>query len=458
MASIERDNIGTLHDKLTVSLTKEDYLPDFEKALKEFAKQANVPGFRKGKVPAAIIKKMQGTHIMAEQVSRSALQKVDEYIKEQQLRILGQPLMLHGDPLPAFDANKPEDFQIAFEIGVYPEFDIPAFNRAEPLVKYKITVPEDLVAQQIERLRLQYGQPDERTEVADDRDIIYASYVMCDPSGQPISSSTPADNVTVLPSFPQALRAMLQGKSAGDTLTFRPIDVASEEEMPFFLDKILNIPADFAEFFYLMKITKIVQMIPADVDAALFAAVFPDEYVADEDTFKARVQQDIAQEYDRRAWTRLNDEVVEMLIHTTHFDLPDDFLARWLKATSEKHITIEEAAQELAQTGHQMRWQLITGKIQQENNIQVTHDEITERMKAQVLAYFKMDAEDEPEWLHGYIHKLRGDNKAVEQTFNQLLNEKLFNHILSRFQIVEQEIDPAGFFNLPTPHEKYHHH
>ena len=129
MAIVTKENLGLLHEKLTVKLEKTDYLPSFEKALKEYSKKANIPGFRKGMVPAGLIKKMYGPSLFTDEVLRSVDRELISYLQESKVDIFAQPLPLETD-LHQLDVNNPIDYSFHFEIGMKPEFNLPDLGTA----------------------------------------------------------------------------------------------------------------------------------------------------------------------------------------------------------------------------------------------------------------------------------------------------------------------------------------
>src|SRR6478672_3904918 len=145
MATVTRDNIGTLHDKITVKLAKEDYMPGFEKTLKQFAKTANVPGFRKGMVPSGLIRKMHGQSIFNEEIIRSAGQKLEDYMREAKLYIFAQPMIMPDADRKFPDLAKPEDIDFAFEVGIKPDFEITPLKNKAALTRYKLTVSDKMM-------------------------------------------------------------------------------------------------------------------------------------------------------------------------------------------------------------------------------------------------------------------------------------------------------------------------
>ncbi|KAK6022338.1 bacterial trigger factor protein, partial [Ostertagia ostertagi] len=133
MATVTRENIGNLHDKINVKLAKEDYMPSFEKALKQYAKQANVPGFRKGMVPAGMVKKMYGQNLFGDEVIRSASRQLEQYLNTEKVAIFAQPMIVPNETPVRLDMNAPVDVDFTFEIGVKPDVEIPMLNGAEKL-------------------------------------------------------------------------------------------------------------------------------------------------------------------------------------------------------------------------------------------------------------------------------------------------------------------------------------
>ena len=143
MATVTKENIGLLHEKLTVKLEKKDYLPTFEKALKEYSKKANIPGFRKGMVPAGLIKKMYGSSLFTDEVLKSVDRELVGFLQNDKLDIFAQPLPLESD-FKQLDVNNPADYTFEFEVGMKPDFNLPDLAKAKT-TRYVITITEEMV-------------------------------------------------------------------------------------------------------------------------------------------------------------------------------------------------------------------------------------------------------------------------------------------------------------------------
>ena len=184
MSTVTRENIGLLNDKIIVKIEKSDYLPSFEKSLKEYGKKANIPGFRKGMVPTSLIKKMYGNSVFTDEVLKTVEKKLTDYMSTEQLEIFAQPL-----PLPENDASKinigqPQDYSFAFEVGLKPAFSLPELSSLTP-TRYQIIISDEMLNEEIERLRQKNGTMTDPESVAGDDYVLNVSFQETDASGNP---------------------------------------------------------------------------------------------------------------------------------------------------------------------------------------------------------------------------------------------------------------------------------
>lgn len=458
MATVSRDNIGTLHDKITVKLSKEDYLPSFEKSLKQYAKTANVPGFRKGMVPAGMVKKMYGPSIFNDEVIRSAGRKLEDYLKEQQVAIFAQPLILPNEKPVQLDMNSPADVDFSFEIGLKPDFEITPLKEKTALTRYKVAASDKMVEDEIERIRRRYGKVENPETITSKENILYGTYEACDADGNVAEDAQKIEDTVLVEKLPVKLQEMVMNKSVNDTFVFRPADVTTEEELQSFLKDPLKMGAEAAEQYFKLTITKVGTLIPRDLDATLFAEVFQNEDIASEEDFKNRIKQELSREFDRITGDRLNNEIYELLVHQTPIQLPVAFLRRWLKEGGDKPKTDAEVDAEFSSFEHQLRWTLISDKLILDNNINVSLEDVNADIKTRVLAYFGMAADDDAPWLDSYMAKVAKDEKTMNETYRRLLFDRLFQFLATQFNVEEKEVTEEEFFKLPDAHAAHHHH
>src|SRR5690242_6403690 len=170
MATVTQQDVAPLHKHLNVTINKEDYLPTFEKSLKEYSKKANIPGFRKGMVPAGLIKKMYGSSLFTDEVLKTVDKEVFRFIEEEKLDIFAQPLPVEMN-LNQLDVNNPNNYTFTFEIGMKPDFSLPDLSQ-EAVKRYKVTISDDMVNEEVERLRTRYGNMTEPEMVSGDDHVL----------------------------------------------------------------------------------------------------------------------------------------------------------------------------------------------------------------------------------------------------------------------------------------------
>lgn len=457
MATVTRENIGTLHDKITVKLTKEDYWPSFEKSLKQYAKQANVPGFRKGMVPAAMVRKMYGPSIFGDEVFRTAGRQLEDYLQNEKLAIFAQPMILPDGNLK-MDMNNPAEVDFSFEIGLKPDFEIPALSNGTSLTKYKVNVSDKMLDDEVERIRRRYGKVEDQEAVSTKDDIIYATYEACDAEGNVAEDAQKIEDTVLLEKLPAKMQEMVMGKKAGDTLVIVPAQVAEGDELSAFLKDPLKAPTSDPSQSYKLSITKVGLLVPRDLDTELYMQVFQNDMITTEEAFRDRIREELNKEYARITHERLQNEIYELLVHNTPLQLPVDFLKRWLKEGQEKPKTEAEVEKEFPGFDHQLRWTLISDKLILDNGIQVTAEEVKEDIKARVLSYFGMDTDEDAPWMESYMQKVVKDNKTMDETYRRLLFDRLFQTLSEKFQVEEKEVTEEEFFKLADPHAAHHHH
>ncbi len=462
MATVTRENIGTLHDKITVKLTKEDYMPSFEKSLKQYAKQANVPGFRKGMVPSGMVRKMYGQSIFGEEIFRSASKQLEEYLINEKLNIFAQPLALPLNESFKLDMNNPADANFDFEIGLKPDFEITPLANNAKLTAYKIEVSDKMLVDETDRIRRRYGKVEDKEAIDSKEDILYATYEACDEAGNIFADSTKVEDTVLMERLPEALVEKLMGKKAEDSIVFKPSEIATGEALSTFIKEALKQEVTAADNYFKLNITKVGLLQVRDLDAELYAQVFPNDDIKDEAIFTEKLKGELSKEYDRIGKERLQNEMYELLVHGTQIELPVTFLKRWMKEGQEKPRSEAEVEKEFPSFDHQLRWTLISDKLILDNGIQVTKENVLDELKGRVLSYFGMKAGEEAEetapWLDSYMQKVMKDEKTMEETYRRMMFDKLFQWLETKFDVTEQSINEEEFFKLANAHDMHHHH
>ena len=275
MATVVKENIGKLHDKLIVKVSKEDYYPSFQKAIKDYSKKANIPGFRKGMVPEGMIKKMYGSSIFYDEVIKAVEKEINEYLKKEKPEIFGQPLPIETD-MKNLDMANPSDYNFPFEIGLKPEVSMNAISAVKPSL-YKVRVTSEMVNEEIEKLITKYGDMKDAETITGAENVLNVIFQESDQEGNPFPEALSKDTSILVKYFAEDFRQRLYGKTKDDFIVLQLKAAFSEKEREWILsdtglDK--NDPSSTEKCFK-MTITKIGLIEKKELNEEFFKQVFP---------------------------------------------------------------------------------------------------------------------------------------------------------------------------------------
>ncbi|HEU4575475.1 MAG TPA: trigger factor [Chitinophagaceae bacterium] len=459
MATVTKENIGLLHDKLTVTLEKTDYLPAFEKALKEYGKKANMPGFRKGQVPAGLIKKMYGASIFTDEVLRSVDRELIKYLETSKLDIFAQPLPVELD-MRQLDMNNPADYSFHFEIGLKPEFSLADLEKAK-ITRYKVQVTDEMINNEITRLQNRYGTMKDEEKVNSDENVLNVTFVQVNEDNNETENGIRKDNSLLVKYFKEALRKELTGKAANDFIVTDLNSAFDEKEREWVLEDLgfSKEDATAGNTRFKLIITKVGLLEKRELNEEFFNQLYPGKEVKTEADFRAKIKEEIQAYWDGQASNQVQDQAYHELIDQTKIEFPEAFLKKWIKTQGEQEKTDEQVENEFPVFRNQLKWTLISDKIVRDNGIQVHPDDIRNMAKQQLFGYMGMSAGDEEQaWVTDYVERMMKDRKYVEDAFNRIQTQKIFEWAESKVKPVEKEISAEDFTKLVEEHQHHHHH
>ena len=451
MATITRENIAPLTDKLTVNLAKDDYYPSFEKSLKTYAKNANIPGFRKGMVPAGLVKKMYGSSVFTEEVLRTVEKQLNQYVTEEKLDMLGQPLpMQDNQPMP--DMNQPGDYAFAFEVGLKP--DVTLNPHDIPVTRYKVTVTDQMVDEELARLQIRNGKMTNPDTVDNDENVLNVELKEADENGNVTEGGVSKDTSFIVKYFTPDIRTQLAGKKADDSITIQISKAFEDKEREFIMNDLAldkNNAAD-ADKYFIMTIKKVGMMEKSELNEDFFNTVYPGRNITTEQEFRDAIKGEIENYYNQQSSNQLHDQIYHYITDHVKIDFPDAFLKRWLQMNSEKQKSAEEVEAEYPDYSKQLTWSLIANKLMTDNNVSVSPDDIKDAAKTQLMSYMGGQNFGDVSWMDDYAERMMKDKKFVDQTYAQVQTGKLFQALENQVQATEEPISAENFA------EKLHHH
>ncbi len=454
MASVTKENIGNLHDKITVKVSKEDYLPSFEKAIKDYSKKANIPGFRKGMVPAGMVKKMYGASIFYDEVIRTVEKELQEYLVKEKPEIFAQPLPMEND-LRKLDMNKPDEYEFPFEIGLKPEVTLNALSTAKP-VFHKVKTTPEMVNEEIEKLITKNGDLKDVETISAAENVLNVLFEESDAEGNLIEGGISKDNSILLKYFSEDYQQKLQDKKVGDSIVLQLKEAFPEKEREWILTDLGLDKEDATaiEKYFKMNITKIGLVEKKELNEEFFNQVFPGKELKTEEDFRKVLEEEIQKQWDAAGHNQVQDQLYHTLIDTP-IQFPDEFLRRWIEIGGEKVKSKEEVEKEYPQFANQLKWTLISDKIIKDNNLDVSEEELRNNMQKEIMGYFgQMNLGEDTSWIESYIDRMMKDKKQVDSSYRRLITEKLFTWLESQVTPEEKETSSEDFLAM----QHHHHH
>lgn len=452
--NIVRNDIDELNAQLKLELTVDDYLPNVNTSLKKIRKQAQMKGFRPGMVPISLIKQMYGNSVMVEEIEKLISQNLQNYLKDNEVKIIGNPLPIIDKPLD-ISIKKPIDLALSYEIGLEPSFEVKYKDNL--FTKYEIEVSEDFIKDELDQLRKRFGIESEVDPPIEEKDILNIKLEELQEDG--LIKEDGAVNETVIAVDllkTKKLRKEVMKLTLNDSLDInlkKAFDRTEAELKKFLLDKIEE-EAEAIGLDYKMTVLSIKRVELADLGPAFYEQVYRDPKIDTEEKFMERFKADFDQLSDDRASNQLKLDVRDFLMDNTLMDFPEDFLKKLIKANSREEEEAEETEEKLAKDFGSflegLKWQLITKKIINENEIKVESadllDHAVEDVKNTYRQYMMVELEDEQARI--YANGMLKDQKYIDESYSKILENKLFNSLLQNLKTESKNISFEDFAKL----------
>jgi len=450
MSNVVKEDIDQLNAKVTVTVKKDEYEPIFNQELKKYRQQSNLKGFRKGKAPMSALKKMYGKSVLVDVVNKKLQEQLYNFLEEENIKYLGQPLISDEQETIDFDLKNMRDYEFKFDIGLMPEVEIQGLDNKE-FERYDVTIPDEVVEDQLESAQRQAGERTEPEEDIQDDDVV--TFAVKELEGDaPKEDGLEAEfSVLVNTIAEEAVKEELLTKKKGDTIRFNIFKLENQEA-----DKVrryyLNLEEDddreVNEEFE-GEITKVSRAQPAELNQEFFDQQFGEGKVTSKEEALEELRKNLKDFYDKEADFLLSHELREHLIESNSFELPDEFLKRWLKSANEE-LTDEVLEREYANFQKNTVWTLIRRKVRQDNDIDVSQEEIIGKVKEQILGMYGGAFAANPELLNSIAQRALQDQEQVERIYEQILTEKVLDVLKEEITIKDKPVDNKEMDDILT--------
>ncbi len=432
-----KEQVDDLNAVIKIQLNKDDYEPKVEKTLKDYRKTANIPGFRKGKVPMGMLRKQYGEAIRADEVNKMVNDELQRFVQEEKLALLGGPIPVDDEKM-SWDR---EPLEFKFEIGMYPSI-APNLNPNDKLDYYKIVADKEMIDEQVSMVQKQFGRLETHEKVGKNSTIVSTI--------RSSDESIDKESTFSLDSINKEHHEQFKGAKVGDVISVKANALLENENVAQSLLGISTENYKALEGNLSIEISEINETVPAELNQELFDKYLGEGKVSTEDEFRKQIKEQIEGQFKQQSEQKFFNDTTEFLIEHTDFELPENFLKKWLMFSNDKDISQEEADKEFEDNKKGIRYQLIESKIKEDHDISVTQEDLKETakeaLKAQMAQYGQGNLpDDQVEQLSQTLLQQEEQKKQME---DQALSKKLLDFFKEKLPINEKEVTYKEFIDI----------
>jgi len=429
--NITKENIDALNAVVKVDIVADDYQAKVTQQLTDYRKKADVPGFRKGHVPMGMIKKQYGKSIMIDEVNKLIQESLNTFLAEEKLDILGNPIPRMKED---FDWTA-ETFSFEFELGLAPKFDVDLKSKKK-VTQYNIVATDELIDEEVKNIQNRYGKISPLDEATEHSNI----------TGTFVNEENEINKKSTF------LATDLKGKKnekkiigakVGDVIElgskklFKD-DHKSEQHLGVSHDLDVNVS---------FTVEEITETEPAELDKELFDKLFSDGSVNSVTELRVKIKEDAEKQFQQQGDQHLLNAITEHLVENTKFDLPSDFLKKWLATAGEKELSSDEATAEYEKSEKGLRYQLIEGKIMNDNDIKLDYAELVDYAKGfirtQMAQFGNMNPEEKE--LDDIAGRILQNKEEAQKLQSQLMSQKLLTFFKENMNFKSKELSYEDF-------------
>ena len=444
MSNVVRTDIDALNAVITVTLTKDDYLAKVNKDIKRYSQRMQRPGFRPGKTPTSLVKKLYGDSFVLEAVQEMMQQKLGEYLEETKPDIFGQPILSEKQSEINFDPKNPKDITFTFDIGLVPEFEVQGLDGVA-YERYAVSVSEDKIDAEIENMLKRGGEEIEVESNIEDGDMIT---LHAKEQGGTVEK---ADLLLSMNWLNDEIKEVFRTQKKGDNLTLNIFqlekDTTPQYVRKYFLGLEDSDEREINENFD-MKITHVKRQIPAEINQAFLDKNFGEGVVKSEAEMRDVIRHGLSTNFTGQADALLLRDIQDGLITANAIELPDAFLKRWLRTQNEKNTvdTVEKGYEGFAQN---LRWTLVRSKIARSSNVTIDDEDLKEYYRNRIRGYLGGQLGTESDGLiESLVERVMSDEKQVSELYEEVMTDKTFEAMKSRVSIVDKPIGEEEFNSI----------
>jgi trigger factor len=446
--NITRENIDDLNAVLKISIEKPDYEEKVETVLKDYRKKATIKGFRPGMVPIGLIKKMYGRAVQIDEINKVVTDNIQKYITDEKLEILGDPIPKE-DEQNQIDFETQEDFTFSFELGLTPEIDL-KLSKKNKVNLYDITIDDKMKSEYLENYTRRYGEL-RKADLTEEKDVVKGKIEAIDNAGNVIPEGPVVEDTSLGIDIikDKKIKKEFIGKSIGDSIDFDlkkayPNDSEIAGILHKKKDEVENLEGN-----YRFTVNEISRFHPAELGKELFDKIFGEGVVNSEAEFMKKIEEEIAVNLKRESDFKLMLDIKSLAMEKTEFQLPEEFLKRWLLRVNEK-ATEEQIEKEFDSFRKDLKWQLIRNKVARDNEVKISEEELQKEAenitRYQFQQYGLFYATDEQ--IANYAKETLKREEDAKRIADKILEEKVIILMKELVKLENKDITVEEFNKL----------
>lgn len=444
--NITKESTGELTELITVEINENDYTDKVNAALNNLRKKANVPGFRAGKVPMGILNKMYGKSVLGEEVNKLLSEKLNAYITENELNLLGNPLpsLTKEDKV---DLENDKEFVFYFDIALSPEINI-ELNEKIKANYLDIEVAEKMVDDYVADIQNRFGEhthPDVVTEESE----VTAEFRQLDNDGNVLEGGIAHKSKFKISDIKvKATAKKIIDKTKNEIVVFDPVKAFKDNEK---LAGILKVTIEMLEDLkaeFEVEIKEIHHTKAAEINEDLFKKAYPSNEITNEADFRARIKEDASKQFEIESDKLFMSQTVEMLIEKANINIPVEFMKRWVLANNEGKITQEQIDNQWESYEESLKWQLLQNKLFKDNDIKVETNEVRDHIKGFIGGqYFGGMDQNETftKQLDGIVDSVMQNQEEVNKIYDQIYDKKLLQVFKEKLSLKHKSVSMEDF-------------
>ncbi|GAA0892962.1 trigger factor [Fulvivirga kasyanovii] len=436
---ITLDKKSSTEASIKVTLKESDYQPNVEEKVKQYAKKANIKGFRPGKVPPGLVKKMYGKSIVVEEINNILSKSLSDYIKKEDIQLIGEPLP-DLEEAAKIDWDNQKDFEFNYAIGMVDQFSYD-LSKKQKVNSYTIEIDKKALNETLDNVKKQFGTTT-NPEVSEAGDAFYGDIRQLD-------GDLSHEGLISWEDLDKKAHKMFTGVKPGEVIEF---DIEKTIKDHHTIAHLLNVGHDEAKEIkgkFQLTVKNINRSVPAELNQELFDKVFGKDAVKSEDEFTQKVKETVEGNYKRETEYYLDQSIKDHFVDKTKIDIPEAFLKDWLLRSNEGKVTQEDVDREFDEYVKSLKWDLIKNKIAEDNEIKVENAEVVDKAKSMILQQLGGPgaAEQLKDHLDAFADNyLKGENgQNYMRVFGEVRDEKILSFIKEQITLNDKKVDVEEF-------------